>query len=155
MELFCVQMSGGDLDVAFPKDGNGGAGCAVLGQRRLEVNGEDGGDEGRTTTADRQSAPEVRLALAEAQATPEAAAENLELHEVTGNAGGDEGRITTAGPQVAPRGAGRRPPLRGQRQAPEPAGGFASRHQEGSSGGPDQDHLRSLAMPLGGPMARG
>ena len=54
----------GDLDVAFPEDENGGAGCAVLGQRRFEVNGDDGGDEGRTTTADWQSAPEVRLASA-------------------------------------------------------------------------------------------
>ena len=77
----------------------------------LEVKGDDGGGEGRTTTADWQSAPEVRLASAEAQATPDAAPMNLELHEVMGNAGGDEGRITTADLQVAPCGAGRRSPF--------------------------------------------
>ena len=76
---------------------------------------------------------------------------NLELYEVMGNAGGDEGRITTAGLQVAPCGAGCGSPLRGQRQPPEAAGGLASQHREGSSGGRDQAHLRSLAVPLGGP----
>ena len=109
------------------------------------------------------------------QVTPEAAPMKSGLYGVTGNVGGDEGRITTWGLQVTPGaaagnsglseakfdtdfawrtsdgGAGCGLPLRGQRQPPEAAGGLASQHREGSSGGRDQAHLRSLAVPLGGP----
>ena len=124
-------------------------------QSTPEVNSDDGGDAGRTTTAGWQSAPEVRSASAEAQATPEAASMNLELHEVMGNAGGDEGRITTADLQVAPRGAGRRPPLRGQRQAPEAA--VDSRH--GIKKGAVKVQIKIICAALlchsGAPMARG